>query len=110
MRNPAHNASRAMALGITTATLVCLPISAAFIYLASSAAFTAQAGEAMCGRSREHLFSAIVAISILDSLATLMPDAPRVYTDLRPVQERPCSVCPRTPVLQTKNRRQQNRR
>jgi APA family basic amino acid/polyamine antiporter len=85
VRNPTRTLPRAMALGVITATLVYLLISAAFIYLVpldrvtSSETFAAQVGEAMFGQVGGQVFSGIVIISILGNLAALMLNAPRVY-------------------------------
>jgi APA family basic amino acid/polyamine antiporter len=85
VRNPTRTLPRAMALGVITATLVYLLISAVFIYLVpldrvtSSETFAAQVGEAMFGQVGGQVFSGIVIISILGNLAALMLNAPRVY-------------------------------
>jgi APA family basic amino acid/polyamine antiporter len=85
VRNPTRTLPRAMALGVITATLVYLLISAVFIYLVpldrvtSSETFAAQVGEAMFGQVGGQVFSGIVIISVLGNLAALMLNAPRVY-------------------------------
>lgn len=85
VRDPTRTLPRAMALGVITATLVYLLISAVFIYLVpldrvtSSETFAAQVGEAMFGQVGGQVFSGIVIISILGNLAALMLNAPRVY-------------------------------
>ena len=85
VRDPAHTLPRALVAGVVIVTAVYIATSAAFIYLvplqrvASGEAFAAQAGEALFGRVGAQVFSFIVIISVLGSLAGLMMAAPRVY-------------------------------
>jgi APA family basic amino acid/polyamine antiporter len=85
VRDPAHTLPRALALGVLIVTLVYILTSAVFLYLvplervASAETFAAQAGEALFGQAGGRVFSSIVMISILGSLAGLIMAAPRVY-------------------------------
>lgn len=75
---------RAIALGVLV-TFVYIATSAAFMYLVpldrvtSGETFAAQAGEALFGPAAAQIFSAIVVVSVLGSLAAVMMTAPRVY-------------------------------
>ena len=85
VRDPAHTLPRALALGVLIVTLVYILTSAVFLYLVpvervtSAETFAAQAGEALFGRAGGRVFSSIVVVSILGSLAGLIMAAPRVY-------------------------------
>ena len=85
VRNPAHTLPRALAYGVMIVTLVYVLTSAVFIYLvpvdqvASGETFAAQAGEILFGRFGGQVFSAIVIIAVLGSLAAVIMSAPRVY-------------------------------
>jgi APA family basic amino acid/polyamine antiporter len=85
VRDPGRTLPRALAFGVIIVTLIYVLTSAAFIYLVSPAAvtsgetFAAQAGETLFGRSGGQLFSMIVIVSVLGSLAALVMSAPRVY-------------------------------
>jgi APA family basic amino acid/polyamine antiporter len=76
---------RAVALGVLTVTVVYIATSVAFMYLipldrvTSGETFAAQAGEALFGQAAAQIFSAIVVVSVLGSLAAVMMAAPRVY-------------------------------
>lgn len=85
VREPGKNLPRALIYGVITVTLVYVLISAVFIYLVPLAAvssgetFAAQAGEVLFGSAGAKMFSAIVVVAILGSLAAIIMSAPRVY-------------------------------
>jgi basic amino acid/polyamine antiporter, APA family len=85
VREPARTLPRALALGVMAVTLVYLLTSMVFLYLVpvervtSGATFAAQAGEVLFGRAGGQVFSAIVMVSVLGSLAAVIMAAPRVY-------------------------------
>jgi len=85
VRDPERTLPRALALGVVAVTFVYITTSTVFIYLVpmervtSGETFAAQAGEALFGRSGGIVFSLVVIVSILGSLASLMLAAPRVY-------------------------------
>lgn len=85
VREPTRTLPRALALGVLTVTLAYILTSAVFMYLVpvervtSDETFAAQAGEALFGRSGGLVFSTIVIISVLGSLAGIVMSAPRVY-------------------------------
>ena len=85
MRDPARTLPRALTLGVVIVTLVYILTSAVFMYLVpvervtSGETFAAQAGEVLFGRAGAQLFSAVVVVSVLGSLAAFMLSAPRVY-------------------------------
>jgi APA family basic amino acid/polyamine antiporter len=85
VRDPVRTLPRAMALGVAGVTLVYILTSAVFIYLVplervtSGETFAAQAGEALFGQAGGQVFSIIVIVSVLGSLAAVMMAAPRVY-------------------------------
>jgi basic amino acid/polyamine antiporter, APA family len=85
VRDPVRTLPRAMAIGVVAVTVVYILISAVFLYLVplervtSGETFAAQAGEALFGSAGSQIFSLIVIVSILGSLAGFMMAAPRVY-------------------------------
>lgn len=85
VRDPARTLPRALALGVLITTTLYILTSAVFLYLvplgrvATSETFAAQAGEALFGPAGAKVFSSIVIISVLGSLAAFMMAAPRVY-------------------------------
>jgi APA family basic amino acid/polyamine antiporter len=85
VKDPARTLPRALILGILTVTLVYLATSAIFLYLVpvervtSGETFAAQAGEALFGPVGGLVFSCIVIVSVLGSMAAMMMAAPRVY-------------------------------
>ncbi|MBI4531719.1 MAG: amino acid permease [Candidatus Latescibacteria bacterium] len=85
VRDPARTLPRALALGVLTVTIVYILTSAVFLYLVpvervtSGETFAAQAGEVLFGRAGGSVFSVIVVISVLGSLAGIIMTAPRVY-------------------------------
>ncbi|MFN2533168.1 MAG: APC family permease, partial [Pyrinomonadaceae bacterium] len=85
VRQPERILPRALVLGVTIITVVYILISAVFIYLVpidrvtSGETFAGQVGESMFGRFGGQLFSMIVIIAVLGSLAAVVMSAPRVY-------------------------------
>ncbi|MFN2598608.1 MAG: APC family permease, partial [Pyrinomonadaceae bacterium] len=85
VRRPAYTLPRALAYGVVIVTLVYALTSAAFIYLVpigrvtTGETFAAQAGEVLFGRVGGQLFSAVVIVAVLGSLAGIVMSAPRVY-------------------------------
>ncbi|HEX8773973.1 MAG TPA: amino acid permease [Pyrinomonadaceae bacterium] len=85
VKEPARTLPRALTLGVLTVTALYILTSAVFLYLvplgrvATSEIFAAQAGEALFGPAGARVFSSIVVISVLGSLAAFMMAAPRVY-------------------------------
>lgn len=85
VRNPGRTLPRALTYGVIIVTLVYILTSLAFIYLVpldrvtSGETFAAQAGEVLFGRAGGLIFSSIVVVAVLGSLAAVMMSAPRVY-------------------------------
>jgi len=85
IRDPERTLPHALIFGVMTVTLVYVLTSAAFIYLvpiervASGETFAAQAGEALFGRTGGQIFSVVVIVAVLGSLAAIVISAPRVY-------------------------------
>lgn len=85
VRDPQRTLPRAMVFGVIGVTVVYILTSGVFLYLVpldrvtSGETFAAQAGEALFGRSGGAIFSAIVIVSVLGSLAAVVMSAPRVY-------------------------------
>jgi APA family basic amino acid/polyamine antiporter len=85
VRDPARTLPKALTYGVVIVTAVYVLTSAAFIYLVpldrvtSGETFAAQAGEALFGRAGGQIFSAVVVIAVLGSLAGIVMSAPRVY-------------------------------
>jgi APA family basic amino acid/polyamine antiporter len=85
VRDPGRTLPRALTCGVLIVTLVYILTSAVFIYLvplervASGETFAAQAGEALFGRIGGELFSGVVVVAVLGSLAGVVMSAPRVY-------------------------------
>lgn len=85
VRDPARTLPRALAYGVIIVTLVYILTSAVFIYLvplervSSGETFAAQAGEALFGRVGGQVFSVVVIVAVLGSLAGIIMSAPRVY-------------------------------
>src|SRR5271170_4804931 len=85
VRDPGRTFPRALALGVISVTVVYIVISAVFIYLvpiekvSSDGTFVAQAGEVLFGPAGGIVFSAIVIVCVLGSLAGYIMSAPRVY-------------------------------
>ena len=85
IREPERSLPKALIYGVGIVTLVYVLTSAVFFYLVplqavtSGETFAAQAGEVLFGKAGAQVFSAIVIIAILGSLAALIMSAPRVY-------------------------------
>lgn len=85
VKNPARTLPRALAYGVLIITVVYVLTSFAFIYLVpldkvtSGETFAAQAGEVLFGRAGGMIFSFVVIVSVLGSLAAVVMSAPRVY-------------------------------
>ena len=85
VRDPARTLPRALAYGVIIVTLFYILTSAVFIYLVplervtTGETFAAQAGEALFGRVGGQVFSIIVIVAVLGSLAGIIMSAPRVY-------------------------------
>lgn len=85
VKNPARTLPRALAYGVIIVTLVYVLTSFAFVYLVpldqvtSGETFAAQAGEVLFGRAGGLIFSLVVVVSVLGSLAAVVMSAPRVY-------------------------------
>ena len=85
VRDPERILPRALVYGVTIITLVYILTSAVFIYLVplervtSGEIFAAQAGEVLFGRTGGQVFSGIVIVAVLGSLAAIVMSAPRVY-------------------------------
>jgi APA family basic amino acid/polyamine antiporter len=85
LRDPQRTMPRALAFGIAIVTAVYLAVSAVFLYLVpveevvDSETFAAQAGEVMFGSAGRVIFSLIVVVVVLGTLASFSMGAPRVY-------------------------------
>ncbi|MBA2731864.1 MAG: amino acid permease [Acidobacteria bacterium] len=89
VRSPARTLPRALLLGLLVVTVIYILTSAAFLYLvplekvpvddAAAQTFAAQIGLALFGQTGRQIFSAIVAGSLVGSLAAYIMAAPRVY-------------------------------
>lgn len=85
VRDPGRTLPRALALGVGIVIVVYVLTSGAFLYLVpldqvtSGEAFAAQAGEVLFGTLGGRIFSTVVVVSVLSSLASFMMAAPRVY-------------------------------
>lgn len=85
VRDPARTLPRALIYGVVIVTLVYILTSAVFLYLVpldavtSGETFAAQAGEVLFGGAGGRMFSAIVVVAVLGSLAAVIMSAPRVY-------------------------------
>ncbi|MDQ3665506.1 MAG: amino acid permease [Acidobacteriota bacterium] len=83
--DPTRTLPRALTFGVIIVTVVYILTSAAFIYLVplgqvtSGETFAAQAGEILFGRVGGLVFSLVVVVAVLGSLAAVMMSAPRVY-------------------------------
>jgi APA family basic amino acid/polyamine antiporter len=75
----------ALVYGVVIITLVYILTSFAFVYLVpldqvtSGETFAAQAGEVLFGRAGGLIFSLVVVVAVLGSLAAVVMSAPRVY-------------------------------
>ena len=85
IRDPGRSMPRALTLGVSIVTVVYILTSTVLMYLVplesafSGDAFAAQAGEALFGPAGGRVFSAIVVVVVLGSLAAYLMAAPRVY-------------------------------
>jgi basic amino acid/polyamine antiporter, APA family len=85
VREPERTLPRAYTYGLLAVVLVYVLTSAAFVYLVppervtSGEAFAAQAGEALFGPTGGLVFTAVVVIAVVGSLAAFTMSAPRVY-------------------------------
>jgi APA family basic amino acid/polyamine antiporter len=85
VKDPRRTLPRALILGIVTVTIVYLSTSTVFLYLVpidrvtSGETFAAQAGDALFGRMGGFVFSCVVIVSVLGSIAAVIMSAPRVY-------------------------------
>jgi basic amino acid/polyamine antiporter, APA family len=85
IREPTRTLPRALIYGVLIVTLVYILTSTVFLYLVpldavtSGETFAAQAGEVLFGRAGGQVFSAIVVVAVLGSLAAVLMSAPRVY-------------------------------
>lgn len=85
VKDPEHTLPRALSFGVIAVTIVYSLISLVFIYLVpmqqvtSGETFAAQAGEVLFGRAGGVVFSSVVVVAVLGSLATVVMSAPRVY-------------------------------
>ena len=85
VREPQRTLPRAIGFGVCIVTLLYVSTSIAFMYLVplervtSGETFAAQAGQALFGAAGARVFSVIVVVSVLGSLAAIIMTAPRVY-------------------------------
>lgn len=85
VKDPARTLPKALAIGVIVVTIVYILTSLVFVYLVplgqvtNSETFAAQAGEVLFGRAGGLVFSAIVIVAVLGSLAAVVMSAPRVY-------------------------------
>lgn len=85
VKNPGRTLPRALVYGVLIVTLVYVLTSFAFVYLVpldqvtSGETFAAQAGEVLFGRAGGLIFSLVVVVAVLGSLAAVVMSAPRVY-------------------------------
>jgi basic amino acid/polyamine antiporter, APA family len=85
VKDPARTLPKALTLGVVIVTIVYLLTSFCFVYLVpleqvtSGETFAAQAGEVLFGRAGGLVFSLIVVVAVLGSLAAVVMSAPRVY-------------------------------
>ncbi len=85
VKNPGRTLPRALTYGVIVVTIVYILTSFAFVYLVpldqvtSGETFAAQAGEVLFGRAGGLIFSLIVVVAVLGSLAAVVMSAPRVY-------------------------------
>ena len=85
VKDPARTLPKALTIGVVVVTIVYIITSFVFVYLVpleqvtNPETFAAQAGEALFGRAGGMVFSAIVVVAVLGSLAAVVMSAPRVY-------------------------------
>ena len=85
VKNPGRTLPLALAYGVIIILIVYVLTSFAFVYLVpldqvtSGETFAAQAGEVLFGRAGGLIFSLVVVVAVLGSLAAVVMSAPRVY-------------------------------
>lgn len=85
VKDPARTLPKALTLGVVVVTIVYVLTSLVFVYLVpleqvtNGETFAAQAGEVLFGRAGGLMFSLIVVVAVLGSLAAVVMSAPRVY-------------------------------
>ncbi len=85
VRNPGRTLPLALMYGVIIITVVYILTSFAFVYLVpldqvtSGETFAAQVGEVLFGRAGGLIFSLVVVVAVLGSLAAVIMSAPRVY-------------------------------
>jgi basic amino acid/polyamine antiporter, APA family len=85
VRDPSRTLPRALLLGVSAVLVVYVVVSLVFLYLVpleeikTGETFAAQAGEALFGRAGGGVFSAVVIVAVLSSLAAVILGAGRVY-------------------------------
>lgn len=85
IRDPSRTMPRAFAYGISLVTLVYILTSASFVYLVPMASvtngetFAAQVGQVLFGTVGAQIFSTVVVVAVVGSLAAVMMSAPWVY-------------------------------
>lgn len=85
VKDPARTLPKALTLGVIVVTIVYILTSLVFVYLVpldqvtTGETFAAQAGEVLFGRAGGLVFSSIVVVAVLGSLAAVVMSAPRVY-------------------------------
>jgi basic amino acid/polyamine antiporter, APA family len=85
VKNPGRTLPRALTFGVLIITIVYVLTSFAFVYLVpleqvtSGETFAAQAGEVLFGPAGGLIFSLVVVVAVLGSLAAVVMSAPRVY-------------------------------
>jgi APA family basic amino acid/polyamine antiporter len=85
IRDPVRTLPRALILGVLAVTAIYVLVSGVFVYLVplekvtSDETFVAQAGQILFGQAGGVIFSAIVVLCVLGSLAVSSMAAPRVF-------------------------------
>lgn len=85
VREPSRTLPKALSYGVLIVILAYLMVSLVFSYLVpiesvtSGETFAAQAGEALFGHVGGQIFSAVIIVTVLGSMAAFMTVAPRVY-------------------------------
>jgi APA family basic amino acid/polyamine antiporter len=90
VKDPARTLPKALTFGVVVVMIVYILTSLVFVYLVpldqvttnetfAPETFAAQAGEVLFGRAGGLIFSGIVVVAVLGSLAAVVMSAPRVY-------------------------------
>jgi basic amino acid/polyamine antiporter, APA family len=85
VKNPGRTLPRALTYGVIVVTIVYVLTSFVFVYLVplervtSGETFAAQAGEVLFGGAGGTIFSLVVIVAVLGSIAAVVMSAPRVY-------------------------------